>query len=157
MKKSLLAFIAVFVVVTLVIGFFPRSPKSAEKTTEISKVDLEINQAVDMVQTGAPMEGIMKLRALLEEYPDNARIHYELGHFSITSGQITKAIERFEKVISIAPNEFPEAYFFLGKLQVETGNTENGTQNLKKYQSLATDSVIIAGIDNMLKEISINQ
>ncbi|MGY6562347.1 MAG: tetratricopeptide repeat protein [Luteibaculaceae bacterium] len=156
MKKSYLIFIGVFVLVTLVIGLMPKAPKSVTSNLVISQVDIEINKAIEMVQTGAPMEGIMRLRSLLDEHQDNARIHFELGQFSITSGQNQKAIQRFEKVIELDNENFPEAYFFLGRLQVEEGLKTQGIENLRTYQTFATDSVIVNGIENMINEI-INQ
>jgi predicted Zn-dependent protease len=154
LKKNQVIFISVFLLATLLFGLMPRTPKGAKEAVKVSEVDIEINEAIQMVQTGAPMEGIMKLRTLLDEHPDNPRIHFELGQFSITSGQNQKAIQRFEKVLALDAENYPEAYFFLGRVQVEEGMVQKGIENLKKYQSFATDSIIVNGIERMIEEIS---
>ena len=47
------------------------------------------------------MKGILQLRSLSEKYPENADLHWNMGLFSIQSGQYEKAVARFEKVINI--------------------------------------------------------
>ena len=46
------------------------------------------------------MKGILQLRSLSEKYPENADLHWNMGLFSIQSGQYEKAVTRFEKIIT---------------------------------------------------------
>lgn len=48
-------------------------------------------------------EGIMKLLAVTKKDSNNIRAIYYLGFFSLESGQLQKAEKRFEKLISLQP------------------------------------------------------
>ena len=48
-------------------------------------------------------EGIMKLLAVTKKDSNNLRAIYYLGLFSLESGQLQKAEKRFEKLISLQP------------------------------------------------------
>lgn len=48
-------------------------------------------------------EGIMKLLAVTKKDSNNIRAIYYLGLFSLESGQLQKAEKRFEKLISLQP------------------------------------------------------
>ncbi len=48
-------------------------------------------------------EGIMKLLAVTKKDSNNVRAIYYLGLFSLESGQLQKAEKRFEKLISLQP------------------------------------------------------
>ncbi len=49
------------------------------------------------------MEGIQKIRKVAERDSKNIYAQLTLGHASVASGQFDKAVERFEKVIQIQP------------------------------------------------------
>jgi tetratricopeptide (TPR) repeat protein len=48
-------------------------------------------------------EGIMKLLAVTKKDSNNVRAIYYLGLFSLESGQLQKAEKRFEKLVSLQP------------------------------------------------------
>ena len=50
-----------------------------------------------------PMEGIQKIREVVERDPTNVYAHMTLGQASVLSGQMDKAIERFTKVATMQP------------------------------------------------------
>jgi tetratricopeptide (TPR) repeat protein len=103
----------------------PRKPESSvsdsidavnslEADTTLSPVD----QAVAMVNGPNPMEGVMMLRELAESDPPNIDAVVWLGLFSVQSGQIDKARERFSQVLSLEPGHF-ESTFQLALLDME--------------------------------------
>ena len=51
-----------------------------------------------------PMEGILKVRQVVEKDSTNVFAQMILGHGSVISGQYDKAIDRFEKVVKFQPN-----------------------------------------------------
>jgi len=51
-----------------------------------------------------PMEGILKVRQVVERDSTNVFAQMVLGHGSVISGQYDKAIDRFEKVARLQPN-----------------------------------------------------
>lgn len=69
------------------------------------------------------MNGIMTLRKLLEINPDNIEGSYQMGLFSMQTGQFERAIARFEKVLSLDPNNYP-AQLQLALAYAESDQTE---------------------------------
>jgi Flp pilus assembly protein TadD len=65
----------------------------------------QIQEALSNIQNGespeAQMKGILQMRALADKHPDNADLQWNMGLFSMQSGQYEKAVARFEKVISL--------------------------------------------------------
>ena len=64
----------------------------------------KVNLAVALVESPPgdnPMAGILMLRELEAENPDNPGILYNLGRFAVKTGQYDKAIERLEKALSL--------------------------------------------------------
>ncbi|MBK7682250.1 MAG: tetratricopeptide repeat protein [Bacteroidetes bacterium] len=55
--------------------------------------------------TSEPMKGIMLLRDVVAADPNHEMAQYNLGMLSVKSGQLDKAIERFQKVPEINPQE----------------------------------------------------
>lgn len=66
-----------------------------------SNVDHKINKALCFVESDAPMQGIMMLREIAESNPDNVAAQMQLGRLSIRTNQWDKALERFNKVLSL--------------------------------------------------------
>ena len=87
--------------------------------------------------TGAPMEGIMKIRAVAEKNPKNVFAQFMLGYGGMVSGQNEKAIERFKRVVELDPGN-TEAVFLLAELYEKSGDKkqaiewyEQGLNNVK--------------------------
>lgn len=80
-----------------------------------------VEAAVLKVRGTNPMEGILELKALAEATPPNVDAVIELGRFSIQSGQLDKAKERFVQAIDLAP-ERAEPLMQLGMLELDGGN-----------------------------------
>jgi tetratricopeptide (TPR) repeat protein len=112
----------------------PRIPASAsEAGAQSGHVALEdigkdpVDIAIAKVNGDNPMEGILDLRALAEETPPNLDAVLWLGRFSIQSGQLDKARERFNQVIEAAPDRV-EAYWERAMLDMEEGYLEDAVQ-----------------------------
>jgi thioredoxin-like negative regulator of GroEL len=150
---------ALFLIVLLVLA--PRIPKEAREVAKaesekvVDPVDQRINQAVALVQSGDnPMQGIMKLREILEENPDRVDIHWHLAHFSVQSGQYDKAAERFEKVIEMdSENRFPDAAFYLGKTYATLDRSEEAVQVFESYLENVQDSTVRKRVEEFIEEL----
>lgn len=128
-RRSTLPFIIgglCVVLVILVWQVIPRQP--AGIATEAIPTTLEeavavdpVTAAVEKVRGASPMEGILELKALAEANPPNVDAVIELGRFSIQSGQLDKAKERFVQAIDLAP-ERAEPLVQLGMLELDGGN-----------------------------------
>ena len=75
------------------------------------------------------MKGILQMRSLSEKYPENADLHWNMGLFSIQSGQYDKAAARFEKVINIDTQRL-DAYVQLAMSYLELQDTSAATNVL---------------------------
>jgi tetratricopeptide (TPR) repeat protein len=85
--------------------------------------------ALLLVETeGRSMEGILDLRKLSEEYPQDAGIQTLLGDFAVRTAQWAKAEERYRKALSIAPESGAPAAG-LAKVLQQTGRMDEA----KKY------------------------
>jgi tetratricopeptide (TPR) repeat protein len=127
-SKSVLPFIIgglCIVLAVLVWQIIPRQPAGlAEEdipTTLDEAVSLDpVQLAVEKVNGANPMEGILELKALAEAEVPNVDAVIELGRFSIQSGQIDKAKERFVQAIDLAPDR-AEPLVQLGMLELDGG------------------------------------
>ncbi len=127
-SKSILPFIIgglCVVLAVLVWQIIPRQPAGlAEEdipTTLDEAVSLDpVQLAVEKVNGANPMEGILELKALAEAEVPNVDAVIELGRFSIQSGQIDKAKERFVQAIDLAPDR-AEPLVQLGMLELDGG------------------------------------
>ena len=109
----------------LVWQVIPRSPNAyaAESIPtsleEGSPLD-PVQAAIDKVNGSNPMEGILELKAMAEAEQPNVDAVMALGQFSIQSGQVEKARERFAEAIDLAP-ERSEPLIQLGMLELDGG------------------------------------
>jgi tetratricopeptide (TPR) repeat protein len=93
--------------------------------------------------SGAPMEGILKIRAIADKNPNNIFAQFMLGYGGLVSGQTEKAAERFKKVIELDPSN-TEAVFLLAELYEKAGNKkeaitwyERGMKDVKNPELLS--------------------
>jgi tetratricopeptide (TPR) repeat protein len=104
MKRS--PFIAI--VLGLVLALYIYTSSVRPKRPSIKKgpsLTEQIQEALSNIQNAdnpqSQMKGILQMRSLSEKHPENADLQWNMGLFSIQSGQYKKAAARFEKVITI--------------------------------------------------------
>jgi Flp pilus assembly protein TadD len=114
-----------------------------EKYPESSSLKNKL--AMTMVASGTPMEGILLLRSILEDEPENIETIKNLGILSIQSGQFDKAEERFSDLLAIDSTD-QEALFYLGMSQIEQGNQE-GMLIMQRLQSSANPAIRALAIE----------
>lgn len=125
------------------------SEVSAPETTETSieegnKVETSpddmVDEALRQLQSGEvpPMQGILKIREIAENYPGNVKANFTLGILSMQTGQYTKAVGRFETVIDTQP-DYAEAWRMLAESQLKIGDTISAKQSFVKALSLTED------------------
>ena len=118
-----------------------------------ARLDLKSKVAMTFVSTSNPMKGIMMLREVLEEDPDNQEAISNLGILSLQSGQYDRAIERFEKLIELDPEDI-QAQVFLGVSYKEAGRRADARAQLEKVLGLTSDSSILATVESYLDDIN---
>ena len=132
-SKSTLFLLAGAVALVVGVMCMPRTPASAPNPPVSQGVPIEeigtdpVDIAVAKVSGENPMEGILELRALADESPPNLDAVMWLGRFSIQSGQLDKARERFDQVIDAQPDRV-EAYWERAMLDMEEGYLEDAVQ-----------------------------
>ncbi len=124
-KTSLILLITASIGLLVLFLLMPKLPSSVREKAEkpIDKDSLKLMQAIELVNGPNPMEGITILREIVADDQDNVDAHYWLGVFSVKSGQYDKAIERFNKVISIQPS-YLAAYIDMGGLYMEMDSAQ---------------------------------
>lgn len=127
-----------------------------EKVLELEpeNADAKINLGICLVETNPenPMQGIQLLREVVDKDPANTRAILQLGHFSVLSGQYSKAIERYQQALDIDPN-LAEAWFYLGDTYAKMGDMVNAEKNLLKYRSFLEDEEVKKQLDIYLEDL----
>lgn len=117
------------------------------------RVDLAARSAMTLVTGDNPMEGILKLRELAENNPNNIEAQYNLGLLSMQSGQFDRAISRFTTVTQLEPTNV-EGYFYLGVSYLEKGNELKAKENFDIVAKEGNDPAIVKLVEDYLKKIN---
>lgn len=118
-----------------------------------SNADVKVRLAVAYVEAGNnPMKGILLLREVAETHPDNISAQFNLGLFSIKSGQYDKAIIRFNNVLDL-DSAYYQAYFYIGQCELQLGNKQKAVEKFKYYQYLCTDSIEKKNIEQYINKL----
>jgi predicted Zn-dependent protease len=137
------------VVAVVLLLLLPRGPEAPA----VDPGEARLAEAVAMVQGASPMAGIQQLLTIVKEEPDNAGAHWHLGLFSVQSGQYDRALERFQQVARLDPEGYPDVWFYLGRAYATLDSTEQAIASLRKYRTLAQDTVILNGVDRFIAEL----
>ena len=116
--------IAVAVAIAMIVLLYAAPNKHTTDVQLDIALDKKVAEAVALVQGDAPMQGIVMLKEVLEEDPENVSALMYLGAFSVQTGQYDKAVERLEKAVAIEPSA-TDAWFYLGVSYRELGQNEH--------------------------------
>ena len=105
--------------------------------------------------TGDPMKGIMMLRDVIKENPDHEMAQLNLGFLSVKSGQFDKAVERFNKVMTINPKR-TDVYYFLGRTYYEAGKKDSALIWLEKLKKKSNDYELVQQGQQLINQMSAN-
>jgi len=153
-KPQMLALAGAAAVVVLLL-MVPRTPSGKQSDTpEVTPAKARMMEAVTLVNGSEPMRGIQMLRKIVEEEPENAEAHWHLGLFSVQSGQLDKALERFKKVKELDAEGFPDVWYYLGRTYATMDSIDLAVSCLQKYRTLVVeDTAITRQVDGFLKEL----
>lgn len=99
-----------------------------------------------------PMEGILLIREVIEKNPDDIYAQHALGMGSMMSGQWDKAIERFEIIHRIEPNNL-EAIFLLADVNERKNDKEKAIYWYSKLKDLIKDPVVAGEVEKRIKDL----
>ncbi len=132
MKRS--PFIAIVLGLVLALYIYTSSvrPKRPSIKKELSITE-QIQEALSNIQDAddpqSQMKGILQMRSLSEKYPENSDLQWNMGLFSMQSGQYEKAAARFEKVINLDDQRL-DAYMQLSLSYLALQDTSAATDVL---------------------------
>ncbi len=115
-------------------------------------LDMDANAAMTFIASSNPMRGIGMLTEILEKDSEHEAAIYNLGILSIQSTQYDKAVERFEKLVSLYPENL-QAQFYLGFSYKEAGDKDKAREQFEKVKTLDKDPEVQATVDSYLEEI----
>ncbi len=117
-----------------------RAVKALENAISINPKEVRhrINLAlcyVNLPPEGQPMKGVLMLRDLLDEYPEDVGVLTQLGQLAIKTGQYDKAIERLGKANSIAPDNKVVISYLINAYKGK-GDMQNASEYEKKLNNI---------------------
>ncbi|MGL1888460.1 MAG: tetratricopeptide repeat protein [Reichenbachiella sp.] len=114
--------------------------------------NLKAKLAMTKVTSENPMQGILMMREVLEEYPENETALFNMGLLSMQSGQYEKAVQRFRKLISINSTHEQAAYY-LAVCYNNVSDIEKSKEWFQKIKKMSSDPAILQSTDQYLKEL----
>ena len=129
MKRS--PFIAIILGLVLALYIYtssvrPKRPSIKKELSITEQIQAALSNIQDADSPQSQMKGILQMRSLSEKYPENADLQWNMGLFSIQSGQYEKAVARFEKVINIDAQRL-DAYMQLAMSYLALQDTSAAT------------------------------
>lgn len=125
-----------------------------EKVLEVTPDNLDVKNKMAMtyLSTSNPMKGIMMLREILKQDPQNEKALFNLGALSMQTNQYDKAIEHFSNLVEFHPNN-TQARFFLAVSYLETGKKDKAREEFERVKQLDKDPQVQATVESYLEEI----
>lgn len=102
---------------------------------------------------GTPMQGIALLLDVVRQDPKNWNANFNLGLFSMKSGQFEKAVERF-KIASASKPGNVEPVFYLAESYKQLGLRKEAIDAYQKCKQLMPDPTFDQKMDQYIKELS---
>jgi tetratricopeptide (TPR) repeat protein len=135
----------------------------ANQANQLFKKSLELNPNNDSTivgqgstfffgAEGAPMEGIMNIRKVVERDPNNVFAQFMLGYGGMISGQNDKAIERFLKVTSLEP-ENTESIFLLAEVYERDGKKKEAKAWYEKGLTKVKNPDLVKALEEKINSL----
>ena len=99
-----------------------------------------------------PMEGILKVRQVVEKDSTNVYAQMVLGQGSLLSGQYDRAIDRFEKVLAIQPVNL-EAILLMAEVFERKEDKANAIKWYSKALPLALNPAMSSALEKRINEL----
>ena len=99
-----------------------------------------------------PMEGILKVRQVVEKDSTNVYAQMVLGQGSLLSGQYDRAIDRFEKVLALQPANL-EAILLMAEVFERKEDKANAIKWYSKALPLAPNPAMRSALEKRINEL----
>lgn len=116
-------------------------------------LDAKAGLGVAYVNGGAPspMQGISLLLEVVGKDPQNRLANFNLGMFSMKSGQYDKAVPRFKTIIAQKPAF--DVYFYLAESYKQLGMKKEAIDAYEKSKVLEPSPEYVSRINDFIKEL----
>lgn len=137
----------------------------ALQAKDLFERSLKVNPANDSSEVGLgsvyiyggisdnPMEGLQRILKVAREHPENVYAQMTLGHASVVSGQLDKAIERFQNVLQQQPGNL-EALLSLADTYERKRDNENAIVWYQKSLPYIQIPAIKAEVEQRIADLS---
>jgi cytochrome c-type biogenesis protein CcmH/NrfG len=98
------------------------------------------------------MAGISLLREVLVEDSLHEEANFQMGIFSLQSGQMNKAIPRFEKVMQRNPERI-ECLYYIGHAQANLSRYDAAINTFESYVSQIDDPKTIEEVQDIINKL----
>lgn len=142
--------------------------KAVERYSAVKQMDVADTTGIDEYLASAKMalavsylesgEEIMKgaelLGNVLQEYPDNAEVHYYLGQLYLQLEEYQEALHYLNKVRELdVSNRFPQVLFTIAETHALLGDYEMAVFYMESFRGkILADPNLVAGVDRMIEE-----
>lgn len=129
--------------------------QSFEKTVAINENNLDAKNslAICYVQNDLDvMKGVQLLKDIVKRDSNNVQANYTLGMLSMRSGQMDKALIRFETLTRIEPMN-PDFYYFLGQCYLSLENKNKAILAFENFKKLVQDPEAKKNIDKTITNL----
>lgn len=158
-KGQIIAIISA-IALAIAITFLPKTVPFDEEDQTVTvdgateNIEMQIAEGISSVlQSEAPMQGIMILRQVLKKEPDNIKANLALAVFSVMSGQHEKALSRFQLVLG-AEHKDENAAKFLAQVYAQEGKIDMVIGPLTEYKDRVEDPAILSQVDDIINELN---
>lgn len=108
--------------------------------------------AMTYMSGSTPMQGIMMLREIVEEDPDNEEALLNLGILAIQTGQFDRAEEHLGKLVEFYPEHW-QGHLLLGAAKLEHGHLEEARSHFEMVKERGDDPALVEAAENYLENI----
>ncbi len=102
--------------------------------------------------TNEPMKGITLLREVVAENPDHEMAQMNLGFLSFKSNQYEKAIERFDKVLSINPARI-DMHIYKAQTYRQMNQNDKAIKELELFIASSDNKDLVAEAVKLIEEL----
>ena len=120
------------------------NPKNMDAKTDLGALYAEA--------TSDPMKGILMLREVVAENPNHENAQLNLGFLSVKSKQYEKALERFDNVLRINP-ENRQVYLYKAQVYEQMNNVGKAVENYQQFLKLSGNKEVNSQIEQRIREL----
>ncbi len=122
------------------------------KTPSIDEEAVDVKIATQLINDGKVMEGVTMLKNVLKKDENNIDAIWQLGNLSMQSSQYEKAVNRFEKFVSITDgNDKTSGLIYLADAYFLSNQKDKAFEALTEAKKSTKDEKYLIEIDQRIE------